>query len=113
MIVFKDNYLEREFLKVDDRVRAIVWLMERIAYHVWGDGLCVTSVYRNDNPMSPHYYWRAVDLAILEKGGMAGTERLRAAINELYPYGDGVHETIVPLAHGSFPHLHVQCKART
>lgn len=107
MILFKDPSKQRELAKLHPKLRRIVDWMEIYVWQNYSDDLVVTEIYR-DNPSSPHAYFRAIDFAILEKGN---SEEVRTLVNSLFPYGDGVHETIVPLDHGTAPHVHVQVSA--
>lgn len=113
MILFKEHHLQREFLRLDPRLYKIIYTMEKVAKCIWGDGLLVTSIYRNDNSTHncpPPY--RFIDIAILEHGGIMGSETLRKAINILFPYGKEGYETIPVLRHGTAPHFHVQVRPK-
>lgn len=107
MILFKSLENQRELAKLHPKLRRLVGWMETYVWQNYSDDLVVTDIYRDD-PGSPHAYFRAIDFAMLEKGN---SEELRSVVNSLFPYGDSVHETIVPLEHGSAPHIHVQVSA--
>jgi len=113
MIIFKDGVTPRQFTELDVRLKRIVWTMEQMAKWAFMDDLVVTSISRND--ASTHSStngppWRFIDIAILNNGGMNGTERVRKAINELFPYGVRGYQTIPELRHGTAPHAHLQIK---
>ena len=109
MILFKNPDKQREFAKLSPRLREIVRVMEWRAWDMYRDELVVTDIFRADR-MSTHHYYRAIDIAILEHGGMEGSETLREEINKAFEYGDGIHETIPKLDHGTAPHFHVQVR---
>jgi len=121
MIYFKDGVSARGFTKVDIRLKRIVWCMEAMAKWMSLDELVITSIHRNDRSthgQPPPY--RFVDVAVLVNGGMGGSERLRRAINDLFPYGGkpGL-QTIPELRHASTvsgkvmpAHFHLQVKPR-
>jgi len=116
MIIFKDGVTPRQFTELDVRLKRIVWAIEQMAKWAFMDDLVVTSLARRD--ASTHSFtkgppWRFIDLAILNNGGMNGTERVRKAINELFPYGVRGYQTIPELRHGGTgPHMHVQVKPK-
>lgn len=114
MLLFKEGVDSREFSKLDIRLKRIVWCMEEIAKWTSMDDLVVTSIHRNDQSThrNPPPY-RFIDIAILENGGMKGSERLRKAINELFPYGVAGYQTVPELRHGNAPHLHIQVRPTT
>jgi hypothetical protein len=104
VILFKEGVTPRDLAKIHPKLRRIVDWMSTYVWQNYTDDLVVTDIYRDD-PASPHAYFRAIDFAMLEHGD---SEHLRYLVNSMFPYGDGKHETIVPLQHGSSPHVHVQ-----
>ena len=109
-VLFKDPSMQREYSQLHPRLRLVVEVMGYLAMRIFGDVLVVTSIKRNDGSThaNPPPY-RFIDFAILENGGIAGTEILRDVINILFPRTDG-RDTIVELRHGTAPHAHVQVR---
>ena len=114
IILFKDPTMQREFAKVVPRLRFLVKIYASLAWLLYGDAIVITSIYRPTNEASLHAHWRAIDIGILEHGGMRGSELLRSLINMRYPYGRGndgkIKDSIPELRHGTSPHTHLQCK---
>lgn len=110
MIIYKKGVDPRELSRIDPKLRRILEIYVAMAWFLFGDDVVITSIWRNDRS-STHYWYRAVDIAILHRGGISGSERLRQSINVLVPYGDGVHETVSELRHGTAPHSHLQTRA--
>jgi len=108
MILFKYPSKQRELSKVDPRASKILEVLSYLAWTLYKDHVTVTEVWR-DNRGSPHYHWRAIDVAILEHGKFEGSELLREVINLMFPYPDP-RDTIPPLDHGTGLHFHIQCK---
>lgn len=109
--LFKYPQNQREFSRLDYRLKRIINVMMPMALWVFMDELVITSIYRNDGSThSQRPPYRFVDVAILETGGLEGSEKMRSAINILFPYGKEGFETIPPLRHGNAPHFHIQCK---
>lgn len=110
MILFKYPDKQREFQYLDERVQKIVYYMEKLAMCRWREPLVVTCVHRLD-PDSPHYYYRAIDIACLVRGN---NETLRDHLNEVFPYGKDGYDTVPPLNHkgSTQTHYHLQCKAK-
>lgn len=113
VILFKDPTMQREFSKIVPALRYLISVYASIAWILYGDAIVITSIYREGSG-SLHGFWRAVDIAILENGGMTGSEMLRKIINIRFPYGLGTdgrpRSTIPELRHGSAPHTHLQSK---
>lgn len=112
-ILFKDPSMQREFSQLDQRLLRIVHFMAAVAWVLYRDLLVCTSIYRNDE--STHKTtkpYRFIDFAILENGGMEGSEMLRRLVNIAFRYDQfrPEMETIVPLDHGNAPHIHTQVK---
>lgn len=109
MILFKKPELQRELTEINPNLRQIVNVVEFLAWEKYRDDLVVTEILRADQT-SVHHYGRGIDIAILKHGGVQGSERLRHAINIMYPYGKEGVVTIPPLRHGTAPHIHIQVK---
>ena len=111
MILFKDPDKQRQYSRLHTKVKQITSTLAYLAKDLYGDDLVVTSIYREKDG-SVHKHYRGIDIAILDKGGTDGSERIRRAINILYPYdvNRGKLDTIPVLNHGTAPHFHVQCK---
>lgn len=113
-ILFKDADTQREFALIDPKLRFLTFVYAALAWLLYGDAIVITSIIRLGDKGSLHYWKRALDIAILENGGVAGSEFLRGIINARYPYGlknDGTAgETVPELRHGTAPHTHLQCK---
>lgn len=105
MILFKHGVDSRELARIHPKLRRLVDWVSDYCWQNWMDDIVVTSIFRTDNPSSVHAYGRGIDLATLVRGN---SEELRRIVNDLHPYGDGVHETIPELRHGNAPHLHLQ-----
>ena len=110
MILFKHPEKQRDFARIDTRLREIVQFMDAYAYSTWRDDLVVTSIFRDD-PNSVHAYGRGIDLALLIKGN---SEQLRRIVNQKFDYdlARPELETIPALRHGTAPHFHVQVRAK-
>src|SRR3990167_7815221 len=108
-IVFKDPLMQREFAQIDQRLMRIVEFASEAAWLLYRDLLVITSIRREDDSThhSPKPY-RFIDIAILENGGMDGSELLRKIVNMTFPYDPMRREmeTILPLRHGTAPHIH-------
>jgi len=111
MILFKDPDKQRQYAKLNKKLKRIVRTLEYLAEDLYGDDIVITSIFREQEG-SVHRYYRGVDIAILEIGGMDGSERIRRAINILYPYDmNRLKVLTVPiLTHGTAPHFHLQVK---
>jgi hypothetical protein len=109
MILFKDPSKQREFAGLKPRLRRIIYVVEAMAKWGFLDDIVITDMLRSDRS-SVHFYGRGVDIAILSTGGIDGTERIRRAVNELFPYGKPGVNTVSPLRHGTAPHIHIQCR---
>lgn len=107
MILFKHAQRQREYAKLDPRLRQIVMWMEHEAW-VDFDVLVVTSMFREKHG-SVHRYGRGIDIAMLEYGD---SEAMRTKLNEKFPYDKNrpEMETVPELRHGTAPHFHIQCK---
>lgn len=112
-MLFKYPEKMRELVYLDSRARVILHVYAYLAKVLYSDLIVITKIWAPDKG-SPHYWHRAIDVAILEQGGITGSELLRTAINLLFPYGlksDGKPgETIPPLRHGTAPHTHIQVR---
>ena len=108
-VIFKYPEKAREFTKLHPRLRRILYAIEYMAWYTYMDEIVITEMFRNDHK-SVHHYGRGADIAILETGKEQGTERIRKAVNILFPYGKDGYDTASPLRHGTGPHLHVQVK---
>jgi len=108
MILFKHPEKQREYAELRPELRKVVREIERVAWEKFGDEIVVTSMYRGDSSKSVHAWYRGIDIAILEHGGLEGSEWVRSYINQKYPYGKLGCETVPPLDHGTAAHLHVQ-----
>lgn len=113
-IIFKNPEIQREYAKMHPKLRFLSSVLANLAWTLYGDVLVVTSIIRPEDQGSLHFWGLAVDFAILENGGVEGSEFLRLIMNTCFPYGLGndgqPRETIPELRHGSAPHLHLQCK---
>lgn len=117
-VLFKNyNRDARHFTMLHPRLAQIINFMSEVAWALWKDHLLVTSIYRDDksthNQKPP---FLRIDIALLEKGGNSGSELMRKIVNIVFPYGKmqsgKLGETIVPLDHGSGPHMHIQISPR-
>lgn len=105
MILFKTENLPREFEKLHAGLREKVEVLSAIAWARWRYDILVTSIARDDTSThsNPPPY-RFIDLSLIEGDG---NELIREIMNKLYPRDDG-KETVVPLNHGTAPHIHLQ-----
>lgn len=110
MILFKEGLDQREISRISPKLRRIVEVYAYLAKVLYDDDIVITEIFRND-PKSVHQYGRGVDIAILERGKVQGSEHLRKTINVLFPYRGGEWETIPSLNHGTAPHTHIQVAA--
>ena len=112
--IFKDYQRDaRDFTMVHPYLLVI---MEYIRFNAWllyNDHCVITSIYRNDgstHDTKPPYI--RSDIAIPYKAGVEGAEKIRTLTNIAFPYGKKLNgkdgETVIPLDHGTGPHLHVQ-----
>jgi len=66
----------------------------------------ITSIYRDDNPKSVHFWWGGVDLRLSVADDVGNA--IRSRLNTWFPYRTEGKETIPPLRHGTAPHFHIQ-----
>jgi len=70
MLRFKKEQLRKQFdSKLDVRLKILVHALASFIQHRFGKDLIVTSVYRGDDKLSVHYYWRGIDFRIIPEGG--------------------------------------------
>lgn len=60
--------LEEEWEMLDKRLQAICLALAGFVSHRFSKDLVITSIYRGDNKLSTHKYWRAFDFRIHQSG---------------------------------------------
>lgn len=99
--------MQRDMSKLDIRLKRMVLLTEQLAWWLYLDDIVVTSIVRSTGTHASPPPYRFIDLGILERGGMKGSETIRQTLNFLFPRSDG-KPTVPDLRHGTAPHLHLQ-----
>lgn len=107
MVTWKYPELQDEFRRLDKRIIIIHSILEHIFWELYRQPTRITCVFRRDGGV--HEFWRGLDIDVMEGVPLDKQEDIRRGINEMFYYGDGVHETVPNLAHGTASHWHVQC----
>ncbi|MEN6624169.1 MAG: hypothetical protein ABFD50_21805 [Smithella sp.] len=122
---FKLPELKEQFWRLRSKTRLIVCDIENYCIEHFNIVITLTDIFRpydEYNPISPHPYWRAVDIRVHDPitGMMIFTDEqideLLNHINVKYDYGDERHRTI--MCHEVFDkdgkskgiHFHVQTR---
>lgn len=98
---------------MDKRVMDVLDFMSERAWSEGRELLYLTCIVRknalsaNDTHLNQRAPYRFVDVGMLRR---CDNEAMRMAVNGVFPYGDGVHETVPPLNHGTAPHHHIQVR---
>lgn len=69
MIQFKSPSMADEFEKTDKRLQIICFSVDGFLNYYFDKSLFITSIYRPENKLSIHAYWRGIDARITPKGG--------------------------------------------
>lgn len=100
--------IQAMFAQLDPRMKMILMFMDAVATMISGEDTVITRIYEPEGIGKTHPTdvppWHFVDVRIY-KG--LNNERLRTAINALFPYCDG-YESCPDLRHGTAPHYHLQ-----
>lgn len=113
-IKFKNKELGVEFDRLDKRLQHVIyWLAGWISLNTKTGYIVITSLFRDDNKDSVHYYGRGADIRtwsfVNNEDDPAEIEKI---INQEFDYGDGVHQTA--LYHDNRGergmHIHIQVK---
>lgn len=110
MLKFKTKKLVEEFTLIDVRLRMILFVIAGFRWFTSGKETVVTSLIRKTDEKSVHYYGRGADIRANDWGGME-ILKMQSFINIHFPYGDGIHATIIFHGSGVNFHGHVQVKA--
>ena len=129
MVLFKNEELKAEFERLNPRLQHVIyWLAGWASLNTKTRWVLITELLRTkeqqnenykDNPEyqekpwnSVHEYGRGADIRSHEFVNRGDdVEKIVAAINREFDYGDGVHQTALYHNSGQGKHIHLQVKA--
>lgn len=107
---FKLESMRNEFWMLHPRLRKILCDLDDFCINEFCIEITITSLIRKDNAKSVHCYGRGSDVRSWDFS-KEQIDAILEYINRLYPYGDGVHKTIMyhQVGDDSF-HFHLQVR---
>ena len=112
IIRFKEPAMMSQFNEISPKLRAIICEIAWYSQYKFGKVLIITSLIRQDNKKSVHYYGRGGDLRVWHYTALQ-IQQIVNYVNRNYPYSRYRPwlKTCVYHDVGKGPHLHVQVSA--